>query len=175
MQSILEKENPLLREIAEPIAESEFKASWLRELAQHMIDIMKDKGAVGVAAPQIGVSKRIIVFGTSYAKRRKPDVDIPDTILINPTLKILSETIESGHEGCLNCGDLMGQVPRATEIEYSGFDIEGNPITKHATGLEARILQHEIDHLDGILFFDRVEDKETFTTIAELQKGLQPQ
>ena len=157
MKSILEKDHPLLRETAEPIAESEFKASWLRELAQYMIDIMKDKGAVGVAAPQIGVSKRVIVFGTSYTKRRKPEADIPDTILINPALRILSETRESGHEGCLNCGDLMGQVPRATEIEYTGFDIEGNPITKHATGLEARILQHEIDHLNGILFIDKAE------------------
>jgi peptide deformylase len=175
MKRLLEKDHPILREIAEPITASEFKTSWLRDLAQHMIDIMKDKGAVGVAAPQIGVSKRIIVFGTSYTKRRKPEVDIPDTVLINPALKILSETKISGHEGCLNCGDLLGSVPRATEIEYSGFDIEGNPVSKHATGLEARILQHEIDHLNGILFFDRVEDKATFTTFEELQKGTQQQ
>lgn len=174
MKQLLEKDHPILREIAEPITTAEFKTSWLRDLAQHMIDIMKDKGAVGVAAPQIGISKRIIVFGTNYTKRRKPEVQIPDTILINPALKILSEAKESGHEGCLNCGDLLGSVPRATEIEYSGFDIEGNPISKRATGLEARILQHEIDHLNGILFFDRVEDKTTFTTFETLNKGTQP-
>lgn len=170
MKTLLEKENPTLRAIAEPVALEEFKASWLKDLAHTMLDIMKEKGAVGVAAPQIGISKRVIVFGTAYAKRRKPEVDIPDTILINPTFKILSEKKESGYEGCLNCADLMGQVPRATEIEYSGYDMDGNFINKHATGLEARILQHEIDHLNGFLFFDRVEDTDSFTTYDELNQ-----
>ena len=175
MKTILEKDNPILRATAEPITASEYNTDELKALTDHMLEIMKEKGAVGVAAPQIGVSKRVIVFGTSYTKRRKPEVHIPDTILINPILRILSETKESGHEGCLNCGDLMGEVSRATEIEYSGFDLEGNPISKQATGLEARILQHEVDHLNGILFFDRVENKDTFTTFDELQKRLQPQ
>ena len=170
MKTLLEKEDLTLRAIAEPVAPEEFKTTWLKDLARTMLDIMKEKGAVGVAAPQIGVSKRVIVFGTAYAKRRKPEVDIPDTVLINPTFKILSETKESGYEGCLNCGDLMGQVPRATEIEYSGYDMNGNFIKKHATGLEARILQHEIDHLNGFLFFDRVEDAESFTTYDELNQ-----
>lgn len=174
MHTLLEKEDPILKEIAEPVAESEFNSSWLRDLAQRMLNIMKDKGAVGVAAPQIGVSKRVIVFGTNYTKRKRLDVNIPDTVLINPALRILSQTKESGHEGCLNCGDLMGSVPRATEIEYSGFDIEGKPVNKIATGFEARILQHEIDHLNGILFFERVEDKESFTTIDELLNRQQP-
>jgi peptide deformylase len=73
------------------------------------------------------------------------------------------------YEGCLNCGEIMGKVPRAMEIEYFGYDIEGNFITKKAYGLEARILQHEIDHLDGYLFLDRIQDKETLTTKSELQ------
>ena len=172
MRTILEKDNTILREIAEPVLATEFKASWLKELIQDMFAIMKDKGAVGVAAPQIGVSKQVIVFGTAYAKCRKPEVEIPDTVLINPALKILSETKESGYEGCLNTGELMGQVPRATEIEYSGYDIDGNLIKKRVTGLEARILQHEVDHLKGVLFFDRVEDKDSLTTYEELQKRL---
>lgn len=175
MKTLLEKDNPILRATAEPVSASEYNTEELKALAEHMIEIMKEKGAVGVAAPQIGTSKRVIVFGTSYTKRRKPEVHIPDTILINPDLKILSETKELGHEGCLNCGDLMGEVPRATEIEYSGFDIAGNPISKRASGLEARILQHEVDHLNGILFFDRVEDKDSLTTFEEMQKRLQPQ
>ncbi len=79
---------------------------------------------------------------------------------------------ESSYEGCLNSGELMGQVPRATEIEYTGFDLEGNAICKRATGFEARIIQHEIDHLNGILFFDHVEDKETLTTYTEMQQRL---
>jgi peptide deformylase len=102
MDTLLEKENPILRQIAELVPSSEFKSSWLKDLAQRMINIMKDKGAVGVAAPQIGISKRVIVFGTNYTRRKKVDVNIPDTVLINPTFKILSQTKESGHEGCLS-------------------------------------------------------------------------
>jgi peptide deformylase len=170
MRTILEKDNTLLREIAEPVSDSEFNAPWLQELVQDMIAIMQDKGAVGVAAPQIGVSKRVIVFSTAYTKRRKPEVAIPDTVLINPTLLILTDERELDYEGCLNGGGLAGEVPRATEIEYSGYDLAGNFISKRATGLEARILQHEIDHLDGILFFDRVEDSSTIITYDELQK-----
>ena len=168
MKTLLQKDDPILRQIADPVAQSEFGSNWLKELVREMIAIMADKGAVGVAAPQIGISKQVIVFGTDYTKRRKPENRIPDTTLINPSLKILSEEIQTDYEGCLNCGEMMGQVPRAMEIEYSGFDIDGNPITKHASGLEARILQHEIDHLKGHLFFDHVENKETLNTMSEL-------
>ncbi|HDP0036416.1 TPA: peptide deformylase [Legionella pneumophila] len=169
MNTLLDKNDPILRQTAEPITESEFGSNWLKELIKTMFDIMADKGAVGVAAPQIGISKRVIVFGTNYTKRRKPEYPIPDTALINPSLKILSQEIQTGYEGCLNCGELMGEVPRAMDIEYSGFDIDGNRITKKASGLEARILQHEIDHLDGFLFLDRIEDQDSLTTLSELQ------
>ncbi|MFO3451187.1 peptide deformylase [Legionella pneumophila serogroup 1] len=169
MNILLDKNDPILRRTAEPIKESEFGSSWLKELIKTMFGIMANKGAVGVAAPQIGISKRVIVFGTNYTKRRKPEYPIPDTALINPSLKILSKEIQPGYEGCLNCGELMGEVPRAMEIEYSGFDLDGNKITKKASGLEARILQHEIDHLDGFLFLDRVEDQDSLTTLSAMQ------
>lgn len=169
MNTLLDKDDPILRQTAEPIAESEFGSSWLKELIKTMFGIMADKGAVGVAAPQIGISKRVIVFSTEYTKRRKPEYPIPDTALINPSLKILSKEIQNGYEGCLNCGEIMGEVPRAMEIEYSGFDIDGNKITKTASGLEARILQHEIDHLDGFLFLDLVEDQDSLTTLSAMQ------
>ncbi|HAT1795157.1 peptide deformylase [Legionella pneumophila subsp. fraseri] len=169
MNKLLDKDDPLLKETAEPVAQSEFGSSWLKNLVKTMFDIMADKGAVGVAAPQIGVSKRVIVFSTGYTKSRKPEFPIPDTVLINPSLKVLSDEIQVDYEGCLNCGELMGQVPRAMEIEYSGFDLDGNQITKRATGLEARILQHEIDHLDGYLFLDRMEDQESLTTRSAIQ------
>lgn len=89
--------------------------------------------------------------------------------MINPSYEVLSEEIQTDYEGCLNCGEMMGKVPRAMEIEYAGLDVDGNPVKKRATGLEARILQHEIDHLKGFLFFQRVEDQDTMTTISELQ------
>ena len=170
MNTLLEKENPTLRMIAQPILKEEFNTQWLRDLVECMMTIMKEKGAVGVAAPQIGVSKRVIVFGTAYARRRKPEMSIPDSVLINPAFKILSEYKELGFEGCLNCGDLMGEVSRASEIKYSGYDLNGNYINKQAHGLEARILQHEIDHLNGFLFIDHISDKNTLITYEELQK-----
>lgn len=169
MNRLLDNKDPILRQIAEPVADSEFKSEWLKNLIETMFSIMAETGAIGVAAPQIGVSKRVIVFSTNYTKYRKPEYPIPDTILINPSLKILSDDIQIGYEGCLNFGDLRGQVPRALEIEYSGFDLEGKQITKRVTGLEAGILQHEIDHLNGVLFVDRVEDKETLISVSALQ------
>jgi len=169
MKKLLHKDDPILRQTAEPIIKSEFGSAWLKELVKDMFAIMINKGAVGVAAPQIGISKRVIVFSTAYTKRRKVEVDVPDTALINPSFKILSEEIQTGYEGCLNVEETMGEVTRAMEIEYSGFDIEGNLICKQAKGLEARILQHEIDHLDGFLFLDRIENKESLTTMSALQ------
>lgn len=169
MKKLLDKDDPILRQIAEPITKSDFGSEWLKELIKEMFAVMENKGAVGVAAPQIGISKRVIVFSTAYTKRRKVEVDVPDTALINPSFKILSEEIQTGYEGCLNVEETMGEVPRAMEIEYSGFDLEGNLICKQAKGLEARILQHEIDHLDGFLFLDRVENKESLTTMSALQ------
>lgn len=168
MKRILEKEDPVLREKAEAVDVSEYGSNWLTDLANNMISIMKEMGAVGVAAPQIGVSKRVIVFGTNYTKSRKIDIPVPDTVLINPSFKVLSEEIQTGYEGCLNCGELRGEVPRPMEIEYSGYNLQGTFFSKRASGLEARIVQHEIDHLNGILFFDHVKDKDSLITASEL-------
>lgn len=168
MKRILEKEDPILRDQAEAVTASEFNSNWLVDLANSMISIMKEMGAVGVAAPQIGVSKRVIVFGTNYTKSRKIDTPVPDIVLINPSLKVLSEEMQTGYEGCLNCGELRGEVPRPMEIEYSGYDLQGTFFSKRASGLEARIVQHEIDHLNGILFFDHVKDKDSLITASEL-------
>lgn len=170
MKSLLDKDDPILRQTAEPVEETEISSNWLKKLVKKMFSIMEENEGVGIAAPQIGVSKRIIAFGTNFTQR-KIEEPIPNTVLINPALRILSKEIQIGYEGCLNCEDTMAKVPRAMEIEYSGIDMEGNTIVKKATGLEARILQHEIDHLNGFLFLDRVEDEESLTTLSELRMG----
>lgn len=172
MNELLDKNNPILRQISEPVSESEFGSEWLNSLIQELFAIMKEQNAVGVAAPQIGISKRVIVFSTAYTKRQNLECQIPDTALINPSLKVLSEEIQTGYEGCLNCGETMALVPRAMEIEYFGYDINGNYVSKNASGLEARILQHEIDHLNGYLFLDHVVDKDSLTTKSELLKNI---
>lgn len=174
MKTLLNKDDPILRQLAQPVSESEYGSQELKQLVQDMIAIMKEKCAVGVAAPQIGISKQVIVFSTSYTKRRKPEHPIPDTALINPDYEVLSDEIQTGYEGCLNCGDMMGEVPRSMEIEYTGYDVDGNKVTKQASGLEARIVQHEVDHLRGFLFFDRVKDKSSLTTLSELENKVQP-
>ncbi|KTC64737.1 polypeptide deformylase [Legionella adelaidensis] len=170
MRPLLEKKNPILRQKAEPVDPAEIGAPWLKDLIAELFEVMKEQGAVGVAAPQIGVSKRVIVFSSAYTKRRKIEKNIPDTALINPTIRILTDEKERGFEGCLNCGELRGEVARFYEIEYSGLDEQGNLVNKKATDLEARILQHEVDHLDGILFLDRVADPKNIMTLEELQK-----
>lgn len=168
LKQLLSQEDKILRLQAEPIPASEFGSDWLKKLASDLLEIMAHQGAVGVAAPQIGISKRVIVFGTQYTKRRRPEYPIPDTILINPSYKNLSDELQIDYEGCLNCGELMGKVVRAQLIEYTGFDLYGRLITKQASGLEARIIQHEIDHLDGILFIDRMPPDESLITRSEL-------
>jgi len=169
MKTLLEKDDPILRQQAQPVEASEFSSQQLKQLVKDLFAIMQAEAAVGVAAPQIGISKQVIVFGTAYSKRRKPASPIPDTALINPDYKVLSDEIQTGYEGCLNCGNLRGEVPRAMEIEYSGYDIDGNKFSKKASGLEARIIQHEVDHLRGFLFFDRIADKSSLTTLSELE------
>ena len=171
-KKLLLKGHPLLRAQAQPVEDAEFGKPALKHLVKTMFDIMEKEHAVGVAAPQLGVSKQVIVFGTAYTKRRNLDVGIPDTVLINPKLTFLSEEKESGYEGCLNSGELMGRVPRSKEVEYSGFDLDGNPVTQRITGFEARVVQHEVDHLKGILFFDRVEADTELTTYANVQQTL---
>ena len=172
LKQLLTQEDKILRLQAERVALSEFGSDWLQKLASELLEIMADQGAVGVAAPQIGISKRIIVFGTQYTKRRKPEYPIPDTVLVNPSYKPLSDEVQIDYEGCLNCGELMGKVARAMSIEYTGFAVDGRLIIKQATGLEARIIQHEIDHLDGILFIDRMPPEESLITRSELVKQL---
>src|SRR5215216_4727776 len=163
MYKILDNENPLLRQISEEVDHSAFGEPWLKELADNLLAIMKETSAVGVAAPQVGIHKRIIVFGTAYTKTRKVELEIPNTVLINPCYKVLSDEKQIDYEGCLNVPETCALVPRAMEIEYSGYYLDGTSVTVQARGLEARILQHEIDHLDGILFLDRIEDPSSLT------------
>jgi len=173
MRALLSKDDPILREPSQAIAHTDITTPWVQELAEQLLQIMADKGAVGIAAPQIGITQRLIAFSTAYTQSRKPEVQIPDTVLINPSWTQHSETCYSDYEGCLNCGELMGQVPRYQAIHYQGYDINGHFIEKQASGLEARIVQHEVDHLNGLLFIDRVGDQSNLTTRSELLQKAQ--
>lgn len=139
-----------------------FATAELEALIVDMEDTMRDLDGAGLAAPQIGVDLRVVIFGID-ANPRYPDAEqVPRTVLINPVLTPLSTEVEDGWEGCLSVPGLRGEVPRHERIRYCGFDPQGNPIDRIATGFHARVVQHECDHLIGRLYPTRMRDLSRF-------------
>jgi peptide deformylase len=161
--------HPVLRERAKPV--EKFATPELRELLQDMQDTMAAKSGAGLAAPQIGVGQRVVIFGVEK-NARYPDAEpVPFTVLVNPKIVILTRDVEEEWEGCLSVPGMRGMVPRYTRLRYSGFDVEGNPIERVADGFHARVVQHECDHLDGILYPQRMTDMSRFGFNEELFPG----
>lgn len=135
----------------------------LRALITDMEDTMKAANGAGIAAPQIGVNLQVVIFGTGEPNPRYPEAPVvPRTTLINPVITPLSGEKEEGWEGCLSVPGMRGVVPRYARIRYTGFDEQGNAIDREAEGFHARVVQHECDHLWGILYPMRVEDMSRF-------------
>jgi peptide deformylase len=155
----------LLRRAEEVTA---FDRKELHELLGDMRDTMQALDGVGLAAPQIGINLRIVIFGVESSPRY-PDAEVvPDTVLINPIITPQSQTKESGWEGCLSVPGMRGLVPRFTHIRYQGHDQFGAVIDRTVSGFHARVVQHECDHLDGILYPMRIEDMRNFGFSSEL-------
>tara|TARA_B100000575_G_C23083356_1_gene624233 strand:- start:232 stop:759 length:528 start_codon:yes stop_codon:yes gene_type:complete len=137
----------------------EFSSNSLKKIIYDMSETMIDYNGIGLAAPQIHISKRIVIF-------RNPDLEEKDKIqitpLINPVFKPLTDETEDDWEGCLSIPGMQGLVKRFKKINYFGYDLDGNKIENEAEGLHARVVQHEIDHLDGILYTSRLTDKKAF-------------
>ena len=123
---------------------------------------MAAENGAGIAAPQIGVLQRVVIFGCETNPRYPDAPAVPKTVLINPEISVLDETLEDGWEGCLSVPGMRGVVPRYRAIRYRGFDQSGNPIEREAEGFHARVVQHECDHLDGILYPQRIVDMRQF-------------
>lgn len=161
---VLKMGHPLLLKPAESI--TDFDTNALHTLIMDMEDTMAAMHGAGLAAPQIGISLRVVIFGSktsSPANPRYPNAEhVPYTILINPVLTPVGDAIEDGWEGCLSVPGLRGIVPRYKTIQYRGFDPYGNPIDRTVSGFHARVVQHECDHLDGVLYPMRVEDFSQF-------------
>jgi len=158
--------HPVLREKAKPVDKT--GTPELRALVADMKDTMAAKDGAGLAAPQIGVSQRVVIFGVQKNPRYPDAEDVPFTVLVNPKLVMLTREVESDWEGCLSVPGMRGVVPRYTKLRYSGTDEEGNPIEREAEGFHARVVQHECDHLDGILYPQRMQDMSTFGFTKEL-------
>ena len=141
---------------------SEFGTQELHGLIEDMFDTMRHMEGVGLAAPQIGIDLRVVIFGFASNPRYPDAAAVPETVLINPVLTPLTDEMEDGWEGCLSVPGLRGLVPRYTALAYAGFDQFGNRIEREVSGFHARVVQHECDHLDGILYPTRIKDLRQF-------------
>ena len=167
IRDILKMGNPDLLKVSEPV---DFEKDDLATLIEDMKETMKANDGAGLAAPQIGVFKRLVIFGFD-TNDRYPEADsVPFTVLINPIITPLSDEQENGWEGCLSVPGLRGVVPRYTHIKYVGYDAEGNKIEREVEDFHARVVQHECDHLDGILYPMKIEDYRYFGFHDEIFK-----
>jgi peptide deformylase len=156
IREVLRMGDPRLWQKSLPV--TEFASPELTELLQDMRDTMAHLNGAGLAAPQIGVQLRVVIFGVQANPRYPGIEDVPDTVLINPVLTPLSDEIEEGWEGCLSVPGMRGWVPRFQKLKYSGFDEQGQRFERAVEGFHARVVQHEVDHLDGVLYPMRIRD-----------------
>lgn len=156
IHEILRMGDPRLLRASAPV--EAFGTPQLRALVADMFETMHAANGAGLAAPQIGVPLRVVIFGFERSERYPDAPPVPQTVLINPVLTPLGEELEEGWEGCLSVPGLRGVVPRWKRLRYGGVDPQGQPIEREAEGFHARVVQHECDHLDGILYPMRVRD-----------------
>ncbi len=171
IRPILKMGDPRLLRVAQPV--EAFGTAELRQLIQDMFDTMQAAGGVGLAAPQIGVDRQLVIFGFESSDRYPEAPAVPRTILLNPVIEPLGDEMEDGWEGCLSVPGLRGVVPRYRRIRYRGVDPDGAPLDREAEGFHARVVQHECDHLIGRLYPSRIRDFSQFGFTEILFPGLQ--
>jgi len=170
IREILKMGDPRLLQQAEPV--TEFGTPELQALIADMFDTMHAADGAGLAAPQIGVNLQLVIFGFRQSPRYPDAPPVPETVLLNPVLLLLSDEMENGWEGCLSVPGLRGVVPRFTTLRYSGVDQFGNEIVRDVDGFHARVVQHECDHLMGVLYPMRIEDFSQFGYTDVLFPGM---
>ncbi len=169
VRPVLRMGDARLLQRAEPV--TDFGSGELRALLEDMRDTMQALNGAGLAAPQIGVNLRVVIFGAEKSSRYPDAEEVPETVLINPSVTVLDEAIEGAWEGCLSLPGLRGLVPRFRNIRYRGHDEQDTPIDRTVSGFHARVVQHECDHLDGILYPMRIRDITKFGYTEELFPG----
>lgn len=158
--------HPLLLEKSLPV--TEFNTQELFSLVEDMSNTMYAEDGAGIAAPQIGVLLRVVIFELDANPRYPGEETVPYTVLINPEITALDDKMEEGWEGCLSVPGLRGLVPRYEHIRYTGFTPEGEKIDRTVSGFHARVVQHECDHLDGVLYPQRIRNMREFGFLDEL-------
>jgi peptide deformylase len=165
--------HPVLRAKALPVPPGEIASPRIQRLIDDMFETMTEYAGIGLAAPQIHESLRLFVAGVRKAEVTTPmteDEDMPFVSIINPEIVPVGEQVSTGWEGCLSIPDIRGQVPRPETVRVRAYDRTGRRIELVAEGLPARVLQHENDHLDGVLFFDRMRSFETLAFMDEFRR-----
>jgi peptide deformylase len=163
--------HPVLRGCAAPIQDP--RAPEIRRLAADMLETMEDANGAGLAAPQVHVPLQLVMFHVPAHRTVEGEGPPPQglTVLINPVIEPLDEEKELGWEGCLSLPGMLGAVPRFKRIRYRGLDLDGSPIEREASGFHARVVQHECDHLDGILYPQRMDDLSLFGFADDMRKS----
>jgi len=176
--------HPVLNRIADAVDDP--TAPDIHRLIADMVDTLADAGGVGLAAPQVHAPKRLVIFTISESRAREADDDaeddaeggnggaVPMTVLINPEIEAISDETVVGVEGCLSLPDMIGKVPRFRHIRYKALSPDGSTIEREASGFHARVVQHECDHLDGILYPMRMEDLATLGYVDEMGRSELP-
>ncbi len=172
VREILKMGDPRLTRVADPIRD--FNTPALHGLIADMFDTMHAADGAGLAAPQIGVGLQLVIFGFKSNQRYPDAPQVPETVLINPVLTPLGEEQEEGFEGCLSVPGLRGSVPRYTRLRYEGYDQFGNRLLREVDGFHARVVQHEVDHLLGILYPSRIRDFSRFGFTSVMFPELDP-
>ena len=172
VHTILKMGDPRLLRVARPV--ERFGTPELRSLVADMFETMHAAKGAGLAAPQIAVDLQLVIFGFSRNDRYPDASPVPETVLLNPVIEAIDDALEDGWEGCLSVPGMRGVVPRLARIRYRGVDLDGKPIEREAEGFHARVVQHECDHLAGLLYPMRIRDFSRFGFTSVLFPELDP-
>jgi peptide deformylase len=162
--------HPVLRELSRPVPPERIRTAEFQRFIEDMIETMHEYDGVGLAAPQVHVPWRVATIEVAGNPRYPGAPAVPLTVLVNPEIRAVGEEKEVDWEGCLSVPGLRGKVPRMSALDVTALDREGNPILWHAEGFAARVVQHEVDHMDGRVYLDRMEDLLTLSHLEELAR-----
>ena len=167
--------HPILRQVAEPVSPEAIRSPEIQRLIQDMLETMADADGAGLAAPQVHVSKRVVIYGVEENPRYPDAESVPLTVLVNPRITPIGTEQDEDWEGCLSVPDLRGRVPRFTRVRVEAYGHDGKQLRFDAAGFHARVVQHECDHLDGKVYLDRMRSMESLSFLPEFRRYSLPQ
>jgi peptide deformylase len=162
--------HPVLRAKARPLEKTEIRSASIQKLIDDMLDTMSEYHGIGLAGPQVHEGLRVFIAGIEKEDRRTGEIEIVPTVVVNPEVTPLGRDLVEGWEGCLSIPDIRGRVPRNRRVRLRGFDRDGAPIDRELEDFPARVVQHEYDHLNGVLFFDRMKSFESLSFLEEYSR-----